>query len=207
MNGVMGSLYEICEWVWRLAYINLLWIFFSLVGLILFGVVPATFAMFAVLRKWVMGEKDIRVFRTFWDSYRVDFWKTNFLGGILMMFGILLYIDFIFIDNLQGWYATFFSGLLILLTMLYFIMLVYIFPVFSHYKIKPYQYIKYAIHFGITSPLSVIIIGISGFVIYYLIAFIPGIIPFFSVSLISYVIMYLAYHTFRKTENKYLATS
>ncbi|MEK5036965.1 YesL family protein [Sporosarcina sp. FSL K6-3457] len=203
MTSVMASLSRACEWIWRLAYINLLWILFTTLGLILFGIAPATFAMFAVIRKWVMGEEEINVFQTFWKSYRSDFWKTNLLGWILIIGGFILYIDFLFIGNFQGGYATLLSGLLILLSILYLVICVYIFPVFSHYELKFFQYIKYAVHIGITSPLSTILIGICALAVYYVVAFIPGITPFFSVSVLSYIIMRLAYHSFCKVERKY----
>ncbi|WP_084028990.1 YesL family protein [Bacillus sp. J33] len=61
----------------RLVYLNLLWIAFSLLGIVLFGFFPATAAMFSVVRKWIMGETDVRVFKEFWQTYRKEFWKAN----------------------------------------------------------------------------------------------------------------------------------
>lgn len=65
MNGFIDGYYRFAVWITRFAYLNLLWIAFSLVGLGVVGFFPATAAMFAVVRKWVHGEKDIPVFQVF----------------------------------------------------------------------------------------------------------------------------------------------
>ncbi len=65
MSGFIDGYYRFAVWVTKFAYLNLLWIAFSLLGLGLFGLFPATAAMFAVVRKWINGEKDIPVFHVF----------------------------------------------------------------------------------------------------------------------------------------------
>ncbi|WP_045514978.1 DUF624 domain-containing protein [Neobacillus niacini] len=55
----MGKLLGICQWITRLAYINLLWLFFMSVGLFVFGAAPSTAAMFTIMRKWIKGETDL----------------------------------------------------------------------------------------------------------------------------------------------------
>lgn len=86
MQGFMRGFYSISEWVLRFAYVNVLWISFNLLGLIVFGFFPATIAMFTVVRKWVLKETDISVFNTFWFAYKKEFFKGNFLGFIISLF-------------------------------------------------------------------------------------------------------------------------
>ncbi len=50
-TSMIGGLYRICEWVMRLAYVNLLWIGIFWLGLVVFGFFPSSAAMFAVVRK------------------------------------------------------------------------------------------------------------------------------------------------------------
>ncbi|BDG36084.1 DUF624 domain-containing protein [Saccharococcus caldoxylosilyticus] len=49
-----GKLYRVCEWITRLACINILWMLFTLAGLIVFGIAPATVALFTIVRKWLV---------------------------------------------------------------------------------------------------------------------------------------------------------
>jgi uncharacterized membrane protein YesL len=58
---------------------------------IIFGLLPATAAMFAVARKWAMGEVDVPIFRTFWSSYRKEFWKVHTLGVVLTLIGFVYF--------------------------------------------------------------------------------------------------------------------
>ncbi len=73
MGGIMGGFYRVSEWIMRFAYVNILWGLFTLAGLVLFGFMPATVAMFTVIRKWLMGETDIPVFKTFFASFKKRF--------------------------------------------------------------------------------------------------------------------------------------
>lgn len=74
----------LCTWVTRIAYLNLLWLFFSLVGLLVFGIMPATTALHAVLRKLLSGEEcDIKP--TFWSVYQSEWGRSNLVGGAFFL--------------------------------------------------------------------------------------------------------------------------
>ncbi|MEQ6377895.1 YesL family protein [Bacillaceae bacterium S4-13-58] len=201
-GGFVGGLYRISEWIMRFAYLNLLWIFFTIVGIIIIGVAPATTAMFNVVRKWIRNGSDIPVFRTFWSAYRSEFIRANLFGLILFFLGYILYIDFIFITNLDGMLGLLLNVALLLVLMFYVIVILYIFPVFVHYQLKIFQYFKYAIVIGISFPLRTIMMAVSVFVIYQLSIHIQGLILFFSVSSLSFVITWITYGAFLKIEEK-----
>lgn len=48
---------------------------------------PATSAMFTVVRKWVMGDTDTGVFRTFFKGYKENY-KQSLIGGIFYTFTV-----------------------------------------------------------------------------------------------------------------------
>ncbi|MFC4402738.1 YesL family protein [Gracilibacillus xinjiangensis] len=68
-------LFTAAEWISRFAYVNLLWIGFSLLGLVVFGFFPATAAMFALVRQWIMGNIDKPVFSSIWVTIKKNFSK------------------------------------------------------------------------------------------------------------------------------------
>src|SRR5690625_362565 len=110
-TGLFGSIYRGSEWIMRLAYLNILWIAFSLMGLVVFGLFPATVSMFAVTRKWVMGDTEIPIFKTFWASYKTEFKQANIVGYIILVIGFFLYFDFLFDqshENFFGYFCYFF---------------------------------------------------------------------------------------------------
>jgi uncharacterized membrane protein YesL len=203
MNGFMARVYQFCEWVMRLAYVNILWIVFTLAGLVLFGFMPATAAMFAVTRKWIMGQVHIPVFKTFWENYKKDFIKVNALGLFVAILGVILYLDLRFIGEIfEGfWYYVSFYGLISILLM-YILVLLYIFPVYVHYKLGFFSYIKYAFLIGISNPgLSILmVLGTAG--VYVMLMFLPGLLPFLSVSLVAFICMRAAFSAFAKIDRR-----
>ncbi|KPC99769.1 hypothetical protein LR69_02005 [Geobacillus sp. BCO2] len=80
-----GKLYRACEWITRLAYINLLWLVFTVFGLVILGIAPATVALFTIVRKWLLfHDHDVPVLKTFVRTYKGEFWRANRIGLLLM---------------------------------------------------------------------------------------------------------------------------
>ncbi|MEH7253744.1 DUF624 domain-containing protein, partial [Neobacillus niacini] len=60
-------------WMLKVAYLNVLWISFTLVGLGLFGLFPSTGAMYTIVQKWLRKEPVEKIFHTFWNIYKKEF--------------------------------------------------------------------------------------------------------------------------------------
>ncbi|WP_202077711.1 YesL family protein [Caldalkalibacillus salinus] len=202
MNGLMGGFYKVSEWIMRLAYVNLLWILFTLCGLIILGFFPATAAMFAITRKWIMGEVEVPVFRSFLEYYKRDFLKSNTLGLVLIIIGTILIVDLRFFrETLSGLTQLLYYPFLTI-TFFYLLMLFYVFPTFVHYDIKNFQVLKNALIIMIMNPVQTIMMVVGVFAFYYVMLTIPGLIPFFSGSVLAYVMMWFSYTAFTKVQQK-----
>lgn len=199
LDGMTGRFLRISEVIAKMAYVNLLWILFTVLGLGLFGLMPATVGLFSVTRKWVIGEKDIPVFATFWKNYRKEFFNSNLLGIILFAIGYILYVDLTYLPT-DGILFTIIRGGLIVCGLLFLIILLYIFPVYVHYKWNKRMYLKYALLLGASYPHFTLCIFIGMAVLYFALIAIPGLIPFFSISILSYIIMWISYKVIQKVE-------
>lgn len=201
LSGFVAGYYRFALWTTRLAYVNLLWILFTILGLGIFGFFPASAAMFAVVRKWINGETDIEIFPTFWESYRNEFVKINLLGFLLTVIGYLLTIEFQILrtqDHVAYLIASFgVVGLFLLLS----IIVLYIFPIFAHFKLRRFEYIKWAFVIGISHPLLTIVLFATLIIIYYVtFSLIPALLFFFGGSITAYILMWGATLTFSKYE-------
>src|SRR5690625_1006749 len=98
-DNMTARLFRVCEIICKMAYVNVLWIIFTLFGLVAFGFFPSTVALFAVTRKWIMGEHSIPVFTTFWSVFRQEFFKSTWLGIGLFIIGYILYIDLAYLPT------------------------------------------------------------------------------------------------------------
>jgi len=203
MEGFIAGYYKFSVWITRFAYLNLLWILFTLLGFIVFGFMPATAAMFAVVRKWNMGEDDIPIFKTFWKAYREDFLKTNGLGLILFFIGYILIMEFKILRLQESviYFIVSFSVLAILI--LYAIVLTYFFPIYVHFNLKISDYLKWPFIIGIVHPILTLFL-VVGTVLFAYITFItiPAILFFFGGSVIAFFIMWGVSKTFSKYELK-----
>jgi len=198
----MIKLYSITEWIYRLAFVNFLWIVFTLLGLVVFGIFPATMSMFSVIRKWVLSEPDPQIFRDFFKYYKRDFLKSNFIGLIFVIAGMIFYIYIQYIG------ATLDSILIYTHIPLYFFMVIvfltflYLPPVFVHYDVGFFQVFKNSFIIMIMNPIYTIVLVVSIVITVYVLKYIPGALFFFGGSTISYTIMQICYLAFQNFENR-----
>ncbi|WP_084031540.1 YesL family protein [Anaerobacillus arseniciselenatis] len=202
MNYVTSFLYRICEWIMRLAYVNILWIAFSFVGLLVLGVFPATIAMFSVVRKWMMNQSDIPIFKTFWQSYKKDFFKGNIIGWIFVAIGYVLYIQnsvIMFSDDplIQISKYAFF-----LLVILFSLVTLYLFPTYVHYNVSLFQVVKNAFLIMVINPINNIIMILGLVLFYYILLIIPQLLVFFGASVVAYIIMWSCFQSFLNIDKK-----
>ncbi|MBY0147563.1 YesL family protein [Neobacillus niacini] len=188
----MGKLLGICQWITRLAYINLLWLLFMILGLFVLGAAPATVAMFTLIRKWIMGESDLSVFTTYWETYKKEFWKANSLGFILAGIGIILYLDWRLISSLQGSLYPILMGCLIGVVFLFLVITLFIFPVYVQYEYKTLQYIKTAFLLGISYPLYTMVMISAAICVSAISIFFNGVGILFFGSGLSLALMYIS---------------
>ncbi|MCB5237510.1 YesL family protein [Niallia circulans] len=162
IGGWSGKIYDVCQWITRLAYINLLWIIFSALGLFIGGLFPSTVAMVTIIRKWLQRETDISVLNTYWQTYKQEFGKANKLGAVVFAFIVFIYMDWRIISSIQGSVNVVLLGLLIGGIFLAFLTLLYLFPVYVHYELEVLQYFKVAFFLACTHPLHTLsmIIGV-----------------------------------------------
>lgn len=192
MTGLWGGFYRLSEKIMGLVILNLLWIMFTLVGLIFLGLFPATIATFTVIRKWIQKEKDIPIFQTFFSAYKKDFLKGNVIAVILALIFYILYIDLQYLSVINATFYPVMLGVLVLAAAIFVVLTLYIIPVYVHFDLKLVQQFKYAILIGFTNlhvtiPLVAILAGL-----YYFFMKVPGFGPFFGVSVPAFVVMWFA---------------
>lgn len=156
-----GIIYRTAVWITRLAYLNILWILFSILGLFLLGFYPATVAMFAIERKWIRGNKELAIFKTFKEEFFKNFKQGNIIGHCFTLLAILIYINYQFVMVMDFWLADILQYVLFAVAFLVCIIFIYIFPVFVHYQVTLIEAISFAFVIALSSPLNTILILIN----------------------------------------------
>ncbi|MFS0615078.1 YesL family protein [Lederbergia ruris] len=200
LNGLMKVVYQAGEWVIKLVYANVLWLIFTLLGLGIFGVMPATVGLFTLLRQWIMGNETESALQIYWNSFRHEIFKANLFGLLFLVVGYILRIDIIYFKTSSHFL---FQALLIVmfcLGVLYFITLLNFFPVYVHFEISFFAYFKYALLIGISQLSSTLMMILGCIVIFCLYWYFSGLIPLLCVSLFSLNLMWFGYRSFKKIE-------
>ncbi|WP_138495537.1 YesL family protein [Paenibacillus pinistramenti] len=177
-RGVTGGLYRVTEWIMRIAGSNLLWLvcsspflFFVLTKLLIvlnglgedgisvyamailapFTLFPATAALFTVVRKWVMGEADVSVTRTFFRGYKENY-KQSMVGGIFYtLLFVVMAVDYtVYMGKMKNLQVI--GMLMLVLLVLLLISMFNFFSMVSHYHLKTSTMIKNAVLLTIIRP-------------------------------------------------------
>lgn len=199
----MREFYRICEWVTKLVYINVLWILFSTAGLLVFGFMPASIAMFTVIRRWIHGNHETAVFTEFYNTFKKEFFKGNAFGLIILIVGLNVYLYVHFLPVIAAPLNSLLLIFIFLLGLIYLMFVIYIVPVYVHYDLPFVQYFKYTIYVGMTNVNITFLLAAGVGLLCYFFIRVPGFIPFFSMSAIGFYIMWLADKGFENVLLKY----
>lgn len=202
IDGLIRKAYNVCEWIAKIVIVNLVWLLFTVAGLILFGIMPATVALFTVVRKWTVSETDIPIFKTFFQTYKKEFLPANLYGFFLVAAGFFLYYDLKLVLSIGGMFLAVLGVPLLIITCSYLLILLYFFPVYVHFELKFLHYFKYAFFIGLLNLPTTILIVTALLFFCMVISFLPGFIPFFSMSVISIIIMFGAATAFKRIAKK-----
>ncbi|WP_416147496.1 YesL family protein [Salipaludibacillus sp. HK11] len=195
-------LFKITDWIAKLAYVNLLWVGFTIMGGVVLGLFPATVALFFITRKWVLGEKPVSLVKSFFQAFREDFWKANAIGYSAGALGVFLFTDVFLastLDNAFGFWLTFFFSVLFIL---FLTMVVFLFPLFVHVKESFYHYFKFAFLIGLSSLHYLLFIITGSALAIALFAMVPAAAIFFAASVFAMIITLFSMKAFDRVENR-----
>ncbi|WP_438349767.1 YesL family protein [Paenibacillus sp. FA6] len=228
-KGTMGGIYKLTEWITRIAYTNILWLIcsspFVLVLILKFmlfqtqataddqlllnwvlGILapfilfPAISALYAVIRKWVMGDADVPVFRTFFSGYKENY-KQSMIGGIFYtLLFVVMWVDYkvyMTMDNLQ-----LVGGVMLLLLLILFVSMFNFFSMVVHYHLGIFMIIKNAILLTIIRPFRMISTVLGCGLLLYIASLYPVLVFFFIITLIALWSFFNFYGSFLKMQEQ-----
>ncbi|MCL7747979.1 YesL family protein [Halalkalibacter alkaliphilus] len=182
VGGVAGGIYKVCDWLMKLAIVNLLWIAFTVLGLGIFGMFPATVALLTVLTRWIKKE-ECKVVQSFFRAYKNSFVKANMLMVLTLALGSVLAMNVIVVQSMSGILHVFLKYGLLCLFVMYTIIALYVIPMVTYRSHGVWMTMKMAFITGTLHPVRTGML-VGGFVLlYFVLRSIPGMIPFYGVSL------------------------
>lgn len=201
-KGIKGSIFRFSEYVMIIAYLNVLWVVFTLLGGIILGIHPATAALFSSLKRWREDDIDQVNFKSFKEDFKQAFKSSNVLGiFITVLVGLLLFNGMIVYTN-QAVIHPVLIVLFMISVLLATVLLLYVYPVYVYFKRPAKTTIVYALIIGMAHPLITIMLVVFASLLAIVIYSTSGLSIFFGVSVIAFLIMKFSLGIFTKLEEK-----
>ncbi|PAV31166.1 hypothetical protein CIL05_00455 [Virgibacillus profundi] len=204
-TGIFSSdskLMQFMEWLTRLVHVQLIWILFCLVGLVIGGLFPATIGMFAIIRKQIRGEHDFPVFKTFLNLFKSAFVKANLLGWGMVLLGVSIYYYLQLFGQLGGVASIALVAIVFTLALLYLMTMLFIIPVYVHFDVSVPEVVKHAGIIAVSHPLHVLLMVAAYIAFWFGMSWFPVLLPFIGFSMLAYFLMRIAYAAFTSVEKK-----
>jgi uncharacterized membrane protein YesL len=229
-KGTMGGIYKLTEWITRIAYTNILWLLCSspflfilttklmlgnvtanandhliinwVMGVLApFTLFPAISALFAVVRKWVMGDTDVPIFKTFFKGYK-DNYRQSMVGGIFYtLLFVIMWVDYkVYMTQFENLQLV--GGIMLILLIILFVSMFNFFSMVVHYHMGIFLIIKNAVLLTIIRPFRMIstVLG-CGLLLFFGFKY-PALVMFFIISLIAYWTFFNFYGSFLKMQEQ-----
>lgn len=163
----------IMEWLWRLLYLNAIWLLFSLP---IFTIIPATAAMFGVMDRLVSEEHDDEPdFKVFFREFKRLFLKSYPLGLSIVIIGGLLVLDLLILRNAVSSMTEIIRVALLAVSLLFLIAVSYSFPVFLRYQFPWYKTLFFSFMLGVRKPVITFLMSCGFLLILLMVLFVTGI--------------------------------
>ncbi|GAE36197.1 YesL family protein [Halalkalibacter akibai] len=191
-----------CEWLMKLAFLNTLWVIFTLAGAGIFGWAPATAALFGVLRKRMLTNEDFPTLKTFFSLYKKEFFRANLIGLFILIGGWSLYYSLSTLIFLEQTAMILLGTIFFIMTILFVIVSLFIFPVFSHYNIPFKKCFRYSLMLGLSHLHYCLLMVIALSVTAILFHSFPGFLLFYAISIPVACVMVITMRVFTSLEDK-----
>ncbi|MGO4936113.1 YesL family protein [Fundicoccus sp. Sow4_H7] len=202
MSELLNKLYIVFEFIFRLIYLNLLWILFTLLGLVVFGFGPSTIALFDTIREWLLNgigsDKDLFLF--YFRSFKKHFKDGNIMGWLVVLYAYMLLVNYRYTNFRQEFVFQFINGATIVIAVVSAVIVAYLYSLYVHYDLEKKDYLKTAIRLAYIQPfptgLLILWIALSLYLTYSLFPY--SILLF--MSFLVYGVMGLCFTSFKRNE-------
>ena len=193
-------LLNFCEWIWRFMILNFLWVIFMVAGGVVLGIMPSTVATFYILRKWVQGNFDMPIFKTFKDIYKKEFINSNKCGSVFFALFAFLAFDLTILYKMEAMYSTVLY--IIVMTVLFFVSIsfMFFFPLYVYFEQSNKEYIKNSFIIALSSPFQTLLILIGLYILSYIVKGNLGLMLFFFIVIPGYLIMHVSNKKFKQIQ-------
>lgn len=197
-------LMKFLEWVMTLAYLNILWLGFTLVGFVFFGFGPATIAVYKLIRKKLRQGDLSYIFKQFRTIFKEEFKQGGIYTAMTFAAAAFLYVDFRLVAAIpqSNVIQLLVIPALIILTALVIVVATFTLGYYVEYHETVTEALKKGFWLTLISPVSFLVILHAFLLQFLIISYIPAIILLFSVTLYAFITEWIMNKAFKRIKNK-----
>lgn len=179
-----SSVMKILDQITKLVFINLLWVLFTLIGLGIFGLMPATASVNYFIRRSLQEKELSNIMSHFWRVYKESFISSNILGFLFAVVATVLYLDYRILLGTNAALGKFFLSFIILLMIIFLAVIVNFFPIYSKYDMRIIDYLKTSLLTAMIHPFATMAMFLWLFIVVYLCLRFSVLLPLLSIVLL-----------------------
>lgn len=195
---------KVLDWLVTLAYLNLLWLGFSLLGLIFLGVGPATVAVHSIVKMKLKQGDLSHVFSKFKSEFKKHFKNGNIYFGLFTAAILFIYVDIRVIQSLpqNNFIQMVVLPALIILSALVLIVATFTLGIYLEFNNPLMKSIKDGFWLALISPVSALVMVHTFLVGFLIFAYVPALMLFYSLSFYAFITQWAMSKTFKRIKKK-----
>lgn len=192
----------VMTWLSNMVHVQVLWVLSIFLGIIVVGFFPATLSMFVVIRKLIIEKESFSINNVFWKNYKKEFFKSNVIGFILLLTGLLIRYYLALSLTLGNNLSFIYTLLSIFFSVVFVSLILWILPIYTHFIISPKNYFKTTLILMLSFPLHTIGMFFAVTIFYLSTVQFPVLLPFVSVAILAHFVTYIVLDAVKKSETK-----
>ncbi|MGF6953757.1 putative membrane protein YesL [Neobacillus sp. B4I6] len=197
-NGILNKFHSLSTWISNLAYINILWLTFTLLGGVLLGIFPATIAMFFIIKRMFLEKSDFSIIKEFTILYKKEFKKSNLLFFPFILLAIIVAADIRFISSLDFAFNSLVVKLFYVLLFLLAMIFLYSLVVYIYGARGKKEIFKSSLYILFNNPMTNLYILTGLLLLHFLTLKVAGLSLLFSGSVFSLIVLMIVQKTAKK---------
>ncbi len=189
------------EWIYFLLILQLFWVIGVILGGVIFGIFPATYAIFAVIRKSLM-KGDVRINKEFWKNYQSVFLRSQLEGWVWILVGVFIYYDVRLLFAYQNIAGFIVGSLFVSILIIYGLCTMVLLPIYFHYNLTTLNRIRLALMIVIILPYISVGLSVGSIILYFIATKIPILFMLIGITLTALLYTYLTSFAFHKVKER-----
>lgn len=197
----MNRTFVFADWLWELLQLHLLWLWHIIKGAVVLGVFPATAALYAIVRHWMLNRPTEKLSHLFKAYVQDNYWLANKIGYTLLFLTVIMVFNFLYVPLYSEVLRLIMYVVLILCSIILLIEWIYFIPVMIHWEDVDRSYFVLIFQFGVQSLsaflLQLLFVGIFLWIMYLF----PALLLLFGVIPIAFMQMAVINHLYERLQS------